>query len=117
MSKQERPGADRRGAAGFSVAVPEGCEGVADQSREARIQADYVQRLNALVDDANANGTIEILVDGLTWTLARVIVYLDSAPVTGDILRRLGQHVGTLAAKRTAQRELDDDRERGIAPN
>ncbi len=89
---------------------------VADCSPTQQIELRYLTAANALLDDAVAHESPRILVDVLTWTLARMVVgYGAPAVVAGDILRRLGEQIGTLAERRRAQQEAEQAKEEGRA--
>jgi hypothetical protein len=52
----------------------------------------------------------------LTWHLAR-IGYAYGAPAVGDIVRRLGVHIGDIAAREAAHREAQEAKKAGRAPH
>ena len=56
---------------------------------------------------------METLVDSLAWTLARVVVGLESQYVMGDVLRRLGNYTCRLAEMKSAEDEAEQAEEGG----
>lgn len=90
---------------------------LADCSPTQQIELRYLNAANALLDDAVEHEAPRILVDVLTWTLARMVVGYGAPAVAGDILRRLGDHIGTLAERRRAQQEAEQAKEEGRAPH
>ncbi len=99
-------------AATSSAATP-----LADCSPAQQIELRYLNAANALLDDAVEHESPHILVDVLTWTLARMVVGYGAPAVAGDILRRLGEHIGTLAERQRAQQEAEQAKEEGRAPH
>jgi hypothetical protein len=53
----------------------------------------------------------------LTWTLARIAVGHGSLWIAGDIVRRLGDHIGTLAERRHPQEESEQAKEEARPPH
>jgi hypothetical protein len=90
---------------------------LADCSPAQQTELRYLNAVNALLDDAVETDSPRILVDVLTWTLARMVVGYGAPAVAGDILRRLGEHIGTLADRRRAQEEAEKEKEAGRAPH
>jgi hypothetical protein len=90
---------------------------LADCSPAQQTELRYLNTANALLDDAVENESPRILADVLTWTLARMIIGYGAPAVAGDILRRLGEHIGTLAERRRAQQEAEQAKEEGRAPH
>ena len=89
---------------------------LADCSSTEQIELRYLNAANALLDDAVEHKSPRILLDVLTWTLARMVVGYGAPAVAGDIVRRLGEHIGTLA-KRRAREEAEQATEEGHAPH
>ena len=90
---------------------------LADCSPAEQIELRYLNAANALLDDAAEINATKILVDVLTWTLARVIDGCGTPAVAGHVLHCLGKHTCTLAAHRCAQEESAKAIEAGHAPN
>ena len=90
---------------------------LADCSPSQQTELCYLNTANALLDDAVEHESPRILADVLTWTLARMVVGYSTPVVAGDILRRLGEHIGTLAERRRAQDEAERAKEDGHAPH
>jgi hypothetical protein len=77
----------------------------------------YLNAANALYDDAVEHDSARILADVLAWTLAKMIVSYGTPFVSGDILRRLGEHVDVLVERRRAWEEAQHAKEEGRTPN
>jgi len=90
---------------------------LADCSLTEQIELRYLNAANALLDDAAAINATKVLVDVLTWTLARVIDGCGTPAVAGHALHCLGKHICTLAANRCAREEAAKAIEAGHAPN
>ena len=90
---------------------------LADCSTEEQAERRCLATLDALVAEAWLQRTMETLVDSLTWTLARVVVGLESQYVTGDVLRRLGSYTCRLAEAKRAEDEAEQARKEGRAPH
>ena len=90
---------------------------LADCSPGQQTELRYLNTANALLDDAVECESPRILADVLTWTLARMVVGYGTPVVAGDILRRLGEHIGTLAERRRAQEEAEQAKEEGRPPH
>ena len=90
---------------------------LADCSPEEQAERRCLAALDALVAEAWEQRTMETLVDSLTWTLARVVVGLESQYVTGDVLRRLGNYTCRLAEAKRAEDEAEQARKEGRAPH
>lgn len=69
--------------------------------------------LDGFVVEANENQSMAALVDSLTWTLARIAVGYGTPAVTGDILLRLGRHLGDHSERERAQQEANQTRVEG----
>jgi hypothetical protein len=69
------------------------------------------------MDDAGTHDSGEILVNVLTWTLARIAVGFGSISIAADIVKRFGDHMGRLEYRRRAQRESEQAKEEGHQPH
>ena len=56
---------------------------------------------------------METLVDSLAWTLARVVVGLESQYVMGDVMRRVGNYTCRLVEIKSAEDEAEHREEGG----
>ncbi|MBK8686889.1 MAG: hypothetical protein IPN24_00110 [Betaproteobacteria bacterium] len=90
---------------------------LADCSPEQVAERRYLAILDPLLNEAWEQHQLETLVDCLAWTLARVVVGLDSTQVTGDLLRRLGNYTYRLSESRRAEAEAEQAKKEGRAPN
>ena len=90
---------------------------LADCSPAEQAERRFLAALDALVAEAWQQRTLETLVDSLAWTLARVVVGLDSQYVMGDVLRRLGNYTCGLAEARRAEDEAEQEKKEGRAPH
>jgi hypothetical protein len=90
---------------------------LADCSPAEQAERRCLAALDALVAEAWQQRTLETLVDSLAWTLARVVVGLDSQYVMGDVLRRLGNYTCRLAESRRAEDEAEQEKKEGRAPH
>ena len=90
---------------------------VADCSPEQVAERRYLAILDPLLQEAWEQRQLETLVDCLAWTLARVVVGLDNAQVTGDLLRRLGNYTYRLSESKRAEAEAEAAKKEGRAPN
>jgi len=97
------------------IVVP-GSTPAADCSPQQRAELRYMAAIDALVEDAREQRHVGVLVDVLTWHLARV-GFANGMFAAGDILRRLGAHFAYIAEQDAAQREADAAKEAGHAPN
>jgi hypothetical protein len=102
--------AEARNDPNLAPAAPADCTPA--QQAERR----YLAALQPLVDDALEHRHIEVLVEVLTWHLAR-IGYGYGASAVGDIVRRLGVHIGDIAAREAAHREAQEAKKAGRAPH
>ncbi len=80
------------------------------------LQRRYVAVMNELLDDAQKHNAMSVFTDVVTWKLA-VVAHHCGLRATGDIVRKLGSHLGTLAEVADAQREADAAQEAGCRPN
>jgi hypothetical protein len=85
---------------------------LADCSPVQHVESRYMAALQTLVDDALEHRHVEILVDVLTWNLAR-IGYGYGVQSVGDIVRRLGGHIGDIAQREAAVREAAEAKKAG----
>jgi len=60
---------------------------------------------------------LDILVDVLTWELARLAIACDTPAAAADILKSLGKHMGEIVARRDAQAEAKAAKEKGALPH
>ena len=107
-----------------SEAVPEtgraqhaALRAVADGSPQEQAERRYLAAINPLLAEAYDQGTMEVFVDVLTWTVARAIVGIDKLWVTGDIVRRIGYYTCRLVDSNNAQREANAAKQEGRLPN
>lgn len=85
---------------------------IPDISPEQLAERRYVDAIQELLDDALEHRHVEPLAEALTWHLAR-IAFGFGMPAVGDILRRLGRHVGEFAQRDAAQREAEEAKKAG----
>ena len=85
---------------------------LADCSPAEQVELRYLAALKTLVDDALEHRQVEILVDVLTWNLAR-IGYGYGVQSVGDIVRRLGGHIGDIAQREAAVCEAAEEKKAG----
>ena len=90
---------------------------LADCTRMRQIEMRYLKATDALVDDALENRSLDILVDVLTWELARLAIACDTPAAAADILKSLGKHMGEIVARRDAQAEAKAAKEKGALPH
>lgn len=76
----------------------------------------YVEIRNALLGDALARGALNVFTDVTTWKLA-VVAHACGPRTAGDIVRKLGLHLGTIAEAEQAQAEANSARQAGPLPN
>jgi len=89
---------------------------LADCSPVQGAELRYLNAVFELFDHAVENKSLRALVNVLTWTLARIT--LENGPAAaGDILHRLGVHLGTFAERRSAQEEAQKAKEEGRVPH
>jgi len=81
------------------------------------IEKRYLDKINAVVDEARATESMHILVDVLAWTLACIIINCSTRWGAGDVLRRIGDYVCKLADRQAAQAEAEKAREEGQLPH
>ena len=90
-------------------------EARAAKPRNQQIEDDYVARLNALMNEAEESRCTGILVDVLTWTLARIAVRAGDLNAIGDILHQLGGHLAKVNEWSKAQAQARKELEEGAA--
>ena len=89
---------------------------LADCSPAQSAELRYLNAVDDLFDHAVKNKSLRVFVNVLTWILARTT--LENGPAAaGDILHRLGVHLGTLAERRSAQEEAQKAKEEGRVPH
>lgn len=88
----------------------------ADCTPAQQAELRYMAAVQPLIDDALDHRHVEVLVDVLTWHLAR-IGYGFGAPAVGDIIRRIGVHIGDISARETAAQEAKEAKNAGHAPH
>ncbi len=84
----------------------------ADCSPAQLVESRYTAALETLLDDALEHRHVEILVDALTFNLAR-LGYGFGMTAVGDIVRRLGGHINDIAQREAAQREATEAKKAG----
>ena len=90
---------------------------LADCSAAEHVERRYLSVLNPLLKEAWEQRQMEVLVDTLAWTLARVIAGMDKPYVTGDILRRLGKYTCDIDEANRAANEADTAKKAGRVPH
>jgi len=80
------------------------------------IERRYIAVMNELLADAQKHNAMNVFTDVVTWKLA-VVAHQWGPRATGDVVRKLGGHLGTLAETADAQREADAAKEEGRRPN
>jgi hypothetical protein len=88
-----------------------------DCSPERQIELRYLNALDRLLADAVEHRSGQTLVNVLTWTLARIAFAHGSVWVSGDIVRRLGDHMCTLAERERSEEEPERTKEEGHPPH
>ena len=98
-------------------AAPEGeLQAAKHDVTDDELKRRYVEVMNALLADAHDRNAVNVFTDVVTWKLA-VVAYHWGPRAAGDVMRKLGGHLGTLAEAADAQREADASREAGHRPN
>ena len=96
---------------------PHACpDAPADCTPAQQAELRYMAAVQPLMDDALEHRHVEVLVDVLTWHLAR-IGYGFGAQAVGDIIRRIGAHIGDISARETAAQEAKEAKKAGHAPH
>jgi hypothetical protein len=88
-----------------------------DCSPAEQAERRYLAVINPLFSEAWDGGSLESFVEVLTWTLARVIVGMDKPQITGDVLRRIGNHTYAIAEAKRAAVEAEEARKEGRVPH
>ena len=88
---------------------------LADTTSAEHAEQRYMAAVEALVDEALDNRTVETLVDVMTWHLARIGFGFGPRAI-GDIVRRLGIYLGQFDERQAAQREADEAKKVGRLP-
>ena len=79
-----------------TIIVPAKPEASPANLSDDEIERRYVAVMNALCDDAQGRSAMHVFVDVVTWKLA-VVGYHMGPFVIGDILRKIGFHLGGAA--------------------
>ena len=102
---------------GKEAVLPDIAEQVMPQPiPDDELERRYVEAMNALLEDARKRKAVNVFTDVAAWKLA-VVAFQCGPHAAGDILRRFGAHLGTLAEADDAQREADAAKEAGRLPN
>ena len=88
----------------------------ADCTPAQQAEVRYEAAVDPLVDHALEHRQVEVLVDVLTWHLAR-IGYGFGTSAVADIVRRFGAHLGDISAREAAAREAKEAKKSGRAPH
>ena len=88
----------------------------ADCTPAQQAELRYQTVVDPLVDHALEHRQVEVLVDVLTWHLAR-IGYGFGTHAVADIVRRFGAHLGEISAREAAAREAKEAKKAGHAPH
>lgn len=76
----------------------------------------YIEVMNALLTDATERRAVNIFTDIVAWKLA-MVAYHFGPGAAGDIVRKLGAHLVTIAEAEQAQREAKQAEKAGRRPN
>ena len=76
----------------------------------------YVEVMNALLTDATERRAVNIFTDIVAWKLA-MVAYHFGPSAAGDVMRKLGAHLATIAQAEDAQREAKQAEKAGRRPN
>jgi hypothetical protein len=90
---------------------------LADCSAAEQAERRYLSALNPLLKEAWEQREMEVFVDTLAWTLARVIAGMNKPYVTGDILRRLGKYTCDIDEANRAAEEAETAKKDGHVPH
>lgn len=90
---------------------------LADCTPEQRLESQYLEAVNALVDPQGDGSKLCILADVLTWTLARIAVANGSQWVAGDVIRKFGDYTCKLDERRRAAAEAEKAQREGHKPH
>ena len=85
-------------------------------SAERSGEDDYFTRLNTLISDAVDHRRLDTLANALAWTVARIATGCGPA-ATGDLFRRIGNHMVTLETLRHTEAEAQRARQEGRLPS
>ena len=84
----------------------------AELSPDDQLTARYSDEITALVEDALKRGKQRILVNVITWHLARLITHY-GVVAAGYILERLGSHLSYITECERAQAEIEAAKQSG----
>lgn len=76
----------------------------------------YFDTLGELFAQAEAGRHVQILADNLAYTIARIGCEYGSG-ATGDVLRRIGDYMQKIEARRRAGQEADQAKQEGRLPH
>lgn len=97
--------------------TPPGEEQTPPEAVPAReLERRYIEVMNALLADAHERGALNIFTDVVAWKLA-MVAYHFGPGAAGDIVRKLGAHLVTIAEAEQAQREANKAKKAGHQPN
>ena len=88
----------------------------AEQPSDDQLTARYSDEITALVEDASKRGQLRLLIDVITWHLARLSCHY-GVIATGHILERLGSHTSYIAEHQRAIAEANEAKEAGRQTN
>ncbi len=100
LNEDERPAA-RADEGGAVEAAP---EAAADPAYREGVMQRYSEALYALYEDASKHQRVEIFVDAATLALAAIAIHFGPR-VTGDVMRKLGNHLIEREQAAMAERE------------
>jgi hypothetical protein len=110
-------GAATAGAGSSQITLPPPAQpAAADPVPAAELERRYVAVMNALFTDALERNSPEVFTDIVAWKLATVAYHFGPF-ATGDIVRKLGAHLETIARAEKAQQEADAAKKEGRRPN
>lgn len=111
-------GASAAGAASSTqITLPPPAQpAAADPVPAAEVERRYVAVMNALFTDALERNSAGVFTDIVAWKLATVAYHFGPG-ATGDIVRKLGAHLETIATAEKAQQEADAAKKEGRRPN
>ena len=76
----------------------------------------YIEVMNVLLTDATERRAVNMFTDIVAWKLA-MVAYHFGPGAAGDIVRKLGAHLVTIAEAKQAQREAKQAEKAGRRPN
>jgi hypothetical protein len=88
----------------------------ADVPTDEELVRRYSFAIGDLVEDALKRGKHRIVIDALTWHLARFIVHF-GAVAAGNVFERIGAHTTYLTEHAQAQAEAEQAKQEGRKPN